>query len=93
MIEEPKLEVTVDKLGHETYRISHNGVILDKEQAEYVAERIKRLEQENDELRSMVKAVLVLIHDPTYEWLDATLTDLFGKGFTEQARELGIEVD
>lgn len=54
---------------------------------------IGEVEDENAKLRSMVEDVLVLIHDPTYEWLDLTMADLFGKGFTEQARELGIEVE
>lgn len=96
MIEEPKLEVIVDKFGHETYRMSHDGVLLDKEQAEYVAERIKRLEQENAKLRNLMQR---RVKDYMYEscgdcwgglcdecqcWVSECLDEL---------RELGIEVE
>ena len=49
-------------------------------------------EEENAKLRELISSVLVLRHDPTYEWLDIALAEICGKGFTEQARELGIEV-
>lgn len=48
---------------------------------------------ENAKLRELVECVLVLRHDPVYKWLDATFAEVFGKSFTEQARELGVEVD
>ena len=63
------------------------------------ADHIVRLEEsnkslriDNAKLRVLVSSVLVLRHDPTYEWLDARLAEICGKGFTEQARELGVEV-
>lgn len=87
MSEEPKLEVIVDNLGHEIYRISHNGFLLDKEQAEYVAERIKRLEQENAKLREFAAdACTVLRNHYDKDWFDGTI-------FAERMHELGIEVD
>lgn len=61
--------------------------------ARWYTARISEIEDENAKLRSMVTAVLVLIHEDIYEWLDATMDNIFGKGFTEQARELGIEVE
>ena len=50
------------------------------------------LKRDNDKLRALVSSVLVIRHDPTYKWLDARLAEICGKGFTEQARDLGIEV-
>ena len=55
--------------------------------------RSVQLDAENAKLRELVSSVLVLRHDPAYEWLDARLAEICGKGFTEQSRELGIEVD
>lgn len=46
---------------------------------------------ENAKLREMVRSVLVLRHDRVYKWLDTTFTEVFGKSFTEQAHELGVE--
>lgn len=51
------------------------------------------LVDENRELRELVRSVLVLRYDPVYKWLDATTAEVCGKSFTEQARELGVEVD
>lgn len=51
----------------------------------------QRMMAENDKLRQMVRSVLVLRHDSVYKWLDATFIEVFGKSFTEQARELGLE--
>lgn len=53
----------------------------------------ERLIDDNGKLREMVECVLVLRHDPVYKWLDATFAEVFGKSFTEQARELGMEED
>lgn len=52
-----------------------------------------RLVGENAKLRELVRSVLVLRHDAVYKWLDATTAEVCGKSFTEQACELGIEVD
>ena len=52
----------------------------------------EKVASDNDKLRALVSSVLVIRHDPTYEWLDARLAEICGKGFTEQARELGVEV-
>lgn len=51
----------------------------------------ERLMDENEKLRKLVQSVFVLQHDPVYKWLDATMTEIYGKSFTEQARELGVE--
>lgn len=59
---------------------------------EYVTER-ERLDAENAKLRKLVSSVLVLRHDSTYKWLDTRLAEICGKGLTEQAMDLGIEVD
>lgn len=61
---------------------------LDAARREYM-----RLSDENAKLRKLVQSVLVLRHDPVYKWLDATFAEVFGKSFTEQARELGLEED
>lgn len=53
----------------------------------------ERLMDENDKLRELVRSVLVLRHDPVYKWLDATIAEICGKSFTEQARDLGVESD
>lgn len=53
----------------------------------------RRLKAENAKLHELVRSVLVLQHDTVYKWLDATTAEICGKSFTEQARELGIEVD
>ncbi len=57
------------------------------------ADKMSCIEAENAKLRELVKSVLVLRHDPAYKWLDATFAEVFGKSFTEQARELGVEDD
>lgn len=54
---------------------------------------IEELREQNAKLREMVRSVLVLRHDSVYKWLDAAFAEVFGKSFTEQASELGIEVD
>lgn len=59
---------------------------LDAARREYM-----RLSDKNEKLRKLVQSVLVLQHDPVYKWLDATMTEIYGKSFTEQARELGVE--
>jgi hypothetical protein len=51
----------------------------------------QRMMAENYKLRQMVRSVLVLRDDSAYKWLDATFIEFFGKSFTEQARELGLE--
>ena len=56
-------------------------------------EEINQLKAENAKLRELVRSVLVLRHDAVYKWLDATTAEVCGKSFTEQACELGIEVD
>lgn len=67
---------------------------LDAARREYM-----RLSDKNEKLRKLVQSVFVLQHDPglgsrtLYKWLDATMTEIYGKSFTEQARELGVEVD
>lgn len=58
-----------------------------------LAKIASKLEDENNKLRELVRSVLVLQHDPVYKWLDATIKEICGKSFTEQACELGIEVD
>jgi len=45
----------------------------------------------NAKLRKLVQSVLVLQHDPVYKWLDATIAEIYGKSFTEQAQELGVK--
>jgi CRISPR/Cas system-associated exonuclease Cas4 (RecB family) len=72
MTNEPKLEVSTDAFGHVTYSITHEGVLLTKEQAESVAERIKALEE--------------LLHDVySLHWngLDCTECPWFDKCDTE----------
>lgn len=61
---------------------------LDAARREYM-----RLSDENTKLREMARSVLVLRHETAYKWLDATMAEIYGKSFTEQAQELGLEVD
>ena len=56
-----------------------------------IIDHMRDARAENAKLRGLVSSVLVLRHDPVYEWLDARLAEIDGKGFTEQARELGVE--
>ena len=59
---------------------------LDAARREYM-----RLSDKNAKLRKLVQSVLVLQHDPVYKWLDATIAEIYGKSFTEQAQELGVK--
>lgn len=78
----------VDKL----LRQIHQETIDAFDECAEILNKCDDLKRDNDKLRALVSSVLVLRHGPAYEWLDARLAEICGKGFTEQARELGIEV-
>lgn len=56
-------------------------------------EMVGEYQRENNRMHKLLKSVLVLKHDPAYKWLDARFYEIHGSSFTEQARELGIEMD
>lgn len=94
---EPEVKFVVDEYGRIGYRVTNEGVLLSKDEKEFIANHILHLQAENDRLR---KLVLDYFNAPCLEcnpwsegWEGCKHCESGNCTLAVRTLELGIEVD
>ncbi len=101
LTDKPKLEITFDGFGNPVYKVSHDRVLLSREEHDQVLRIILQLKTENDKLREYASALAKSQLYGPCDWCpykddeDAcdcdTLPMRDGCKFRDELRELGVK--
>lgn len=90
---EPEVKFEIDEYGRIGYRVTNEGVLLSKDEKEFIIDHITRMQAENAKLRELVRYIMHQCNDgnPRCDecigWNDGECVALL------RMRELGVEVD
>ena len=93
---EPEIKFVVDEYGRIGYRVTNEGVLLSKDEKEFIASHILHLQAENEKLRKLCADTYDCIcemyryMDGGYAYEDAEADPAYGP-ILRRMRELGIE--
>jgi hypothetical protein len=52
---EPEVKFEIDEYGRSGYRVTNEGVLLSKDEKEFIIDHITRMQEENAKLRELVR--------------------------------------
>ena len=80
---EPEIKVVVDEHGNIEYRVTNEGVLLSKDEKEFIASHILHLYAENEKLRELFASYWRRTHSPAAPNVE--------RDYLSEMRELGVE--
>lgn len=65
---EPKLKLEIDESGRIECRVTNEGVLLSKDEKEFIIDHVMRMQAENAKLRELVRDVYEAAHTLCTAW-------------------------
>lgn len=89
---EPEVKFEIDEYGRMVYRVTNEGMLISKDEKEFIIDHITRMQEENAKLRELVRIAVKHCDSGTCDGCPIMGEDE-SCPYSDMARELGVEVD